>query len=187
MDILKDIEKVRQKLKSEGNIKKTPFAKGMYRFSMFMLDYFTRVKKDLDLDYESFMIIQTVVSHNLYNLNRNQNSSLSYEDLENEWGLVANGILDDLSNFKEAHNAQKLTISSICLVISLPKETVRRKVNELAKKKILIISNDRGILLGNQYKKIFSKFVPETTLKVSKLLKGWEKSGVLKSLLEFKV
>jgi len=187
MDISRDIEKVRQKIKSEGTVAKKPFAVAMYRFSMFMLDYFTRVKKELNLDYESFMIIQTVVSHNLYLLNKKNKLAITYEDLEEEWSHITDGLLNQVTQFREIRSSQKLTISSICLVIGLPKETVRRKINELSKKKILRISNINGILLGNEYKKIFSKFVPETTLQVSKLLKGWEKSGILKSLLDFKI
>ena len=187
MDILKDINTVRQKIRAVGVLSKKPFAAGMYRFSMFILDYYTRVRKELNLDYESFMIIQTVVSHNLYNLNRKKNTSVSYEDLEHEWGVVTSEVFDQITQLSEVDSNQKLTISSICLVIGLPKETVRRKINELSKKKILNISSRNGILLGSQYKKIFSKFVPETTLKVSKLLKEWERSGILKSLLNFKI
>jgi len=187
MNILKDIDNVRQKIKARGALEKKPFAAGMYRFSMFILDYYTRVRKELNLDYESFMIIQTVVSHNLYNLNRKKKSSVSYEDLEQEWSVTTNEVFDQITQLKEVDNNQKLTISSICLVIGLPKETVRRKINELSKKKILNISSRNGILLGNQYKKIFSKFVPETTLKVSKLLKEWDRSGILKGLLDFKI
>ena len=32
-----------------------PFAEGMYRFSMFMIDYYSRVRENLKLDYDSFM------------------------------------------------------------------------------------------------------------------------------------
>ena len=81
----------------------------------------------------------------------------------------------------------KLTISSICLVTSLPKETVRRKVNELTKKNLLKVTKKEGVILGAMYKKVFQEFVPHTTLEVSKLLKNWEKSGVLKSILNFKI
>ena len=67
-----------------------------------------------------------------------------------------------------------------------PKETVRRKVNELNKKNLLQVTKSDGVLLGPAYKKIFQDFVPETTLEVSRLLKNWEKTGVLKSILNFK-
>ena len=84
-------------------------------------------------------------------------------------------------------NNLKLTISSICLVTSLPKETVRRKVRELSKKNLLKISKKDGILLGSTYKKVFSEFTPQTTKEVSRLIKNWESNGVLKSILSFKI
>ena len=82
---------------------------------------------------------------------------------------------------------QKLSISSICLVTSLPKETTRRKVNGLSKKNLIKISKKTGITLGSQYIKIFRNYVPETAKDVTKLIKIWEKNGVLKSILNFKI
>ena len=167
-----------------------PFADGMYRFSMFMIEYYSRVRRNLNLDYDSFMIIQTVVSHSLYQLSKNQSSAASYSELEIEWGKAIKVYDSEFSEYASEYKNKtnnKLTISSICLMINLPKETVRRKVNELCKINILKISKREGIRLGSSYKKIFQEFVPNTTLEVSKLLKKWEKSGVLKSLLSFRV
>ena len=82
---------------------------------------------------------------------------------------------------------KKLTVSSICLVIKLPKETVRRKTRELQRKNILKITKREGIILGPQYKVIFKSFVPQTTIEVAKLLKDWEKTGILKNIIDFKV
>ena len=192
-DLINQLNKVRQKIKSGAANKllmQKPFADGMYNFSMFMIEYYSRVRKNLNLDYDSFMIIQTVVSHKLYQLNKKPNSAASYSELETEWEnnvkFSNSEVINELYDFKmKAY--YKLTISSICLMINLPKETTRRKVNELCKANILKISKKEGIQLGLNYKKIFQEFVPNTTLQVSKLLKKWEKSGVLKSLLSFKV
>ena len=92
-------------------------------------------------------------------------------------------IVESYSNTK---NNLKLTISSICLVTTLPKETVRRKVNELSKRNLLKISKKEGVILGTMYKKVFREFVPQTTLELSKLIKNWENTGILKSILSFK-
>ena len=192
--ILKEIDKVRQKLKkgpADTLLLQKPFAQGMYRFSMFMIGYYSRVKDNLKLDYDSFMIIQTVVSSKLYSLSKNKGlNSGGYKDLENEWDSLRKNhskVVDAVSEYSSLNNTSfKLSISSICLVTGLPKETVRRKINELAKKNLLKNSKREGILLGPMYKKIFQEFVPYTTLEVSKLIKEWEKSGVLKHLLNFK-
>ena len=187
--LLKEINKVRHRLK-EGSSNKLllqkPFAEGMYRFSMFMMNYYTRVRRNLKLDYDSFMIVQTVVSHSLYQLQKKQSNS--YKELTVFWELATkdfNSPLELIANQSD-NSKQKLTISSICLVLGLPKETVRRKINQLSNKNLLKNSNKLGISLGPMYKKVFQDFVPETTLETSKLVKGWEKSGVLKGLLSFK-
>jgi len=185
-DILEQIKKVRQKLKNNavhGMLAQKPFAKGMYRFSMFMLSYYSRVSEHLKLDYDSFMVVQTVVSHNLYHLKKKIEVE-GYEDLENVWSEASEvGIVNEIASLTPSN---KLTISSICLVTGLPKETARRKVLNLTKKNILKTTKKDGVLLGSQYKKIFQDFVPQTTLEVSKLVKDWEKTGVLRSLLNFK-
>ena len=191
--IFKEIDKVRQKLKNgiaDTLLLQKPFAQGMYRFSMFMVSYYSRVREKLKIDYDSFMIIQTVVGHSLNSLNKKKKAA-SYDELETEWDQLlkkhnkVTDLIGDFSYYKK--NTSKLTISSICLVTSLPKETVRRKVNDLTKKNLLKISKKEGVVLGIMYKKVFQEFVPQTTLEVSKLLKNWEKSGVLKSILNFKL
>jgi hypothetical protein len=188
--LLKELDKMKEKLKNRPSntlLLQKPFAQGMYRFSMFMMSYYSRVRKNLKLDYDSFMIIQTVVSHNLYQMQKKEIGT--YVELESAWELGTkkyNSPLEVIENIKHEQNL-KLTISSICLVLALPKETVRRKVNKLVTKNFLKVSNKLGISLGPMYRKVFQDFVPQTTLEVSKLIKAWEKTGVIKGLLNFKV
>ena len=192
-----DIKYFRQKIRKgpyDKLLSIKPFAAGMYGFVMVMISYYSRVREQLKIDYDSFMIIQTVVSHSLYQLNKKNVEPKSYYELEMEWEKLLN---KDMANSIEVVREQivnnfsksqlRLTISSICLVTSLPKETVRRKVNELSKKNLLNISKSNGILLGSMYKKVFREFIPTTTKEVSKLIRNWEKAGILKSLLDFKI
>ena len=192
-NIEKEINKVRLKLKV-GTKEQTnfsgqkPFAQIMYRFSMFMIDYYSRVKKELKIDYDSFMIVQTCVIHTLYQLTKKpNNSSLSYEELETEWEKIRQlerPATDEFENYIPKSHI-KLNISSICLVTNLPKETVRRKVNILTKKNILKISKKNGIFLGKQYSKIFKEFVPVTVHEISNMIKHWERTGILKNIIKF--
>jgi len=191
---LKNSNKAREVLKkgvADKLLLQKPFLQGMYRFSMFMIDYYARVKEHLDLDYDSFIIIQTTVSHNLYNITRNNKRGASYKDLETEWDKILNTEVNLLEAVTQSsintEQNNKLTISSICLVTKLPKETVRRKVNELAKRSLVKISKKNGITLGPAYGKVFKEFVPATAIEVSKFLRAWDKSGVLKSILNFHV
>ena len=193
-----DLRTLRQKIRkgpSNYPLSIKPFAWGMYGFAMFIINYYSRVREKLKIDYDSFMIVQTVVGHSLYLLNKKKPGSASYDELEMEWEKLLNK--DDLEekvnmlqgrldNPTIAKNKLRLTISSICLVTSLPKETVRRKVSELSKKNLLKISKKDGFLLGSMYKKVFREFTPQTTKEISKLINNWEKSGVLKSILSFK-
>ena len=68
-----EIEEVKKKVKrgsaSDASSQK-PFAEGMYSFMMFMIEYYSRVRKQLKIDYDSFIIIQTVVTHVLYHLKK---------------------------------------------------------------------------------------------------------------------
>ena len=191
--IIKQINKARESIKrgpAETMLMQKPFAEGMYIFSMFIINYYSRVRSKLKLDYDSFIIIQTVVAQKLYQLKKKEKSN-SYEELETLWERMIHkhdGVLETISDSDiKIKSNSRLTISSICLVTGLPKETVRRKTNELAKKNLLRISKKDGVVLGPMYKKIFQNFVPETTVEVSKLVKSWGKIGILKSLINFKV
>jgi hypothetical protein len=60
-------------------------------------------------------------------------------------------------------------------------------VSELNKKNLLNTTKKNGILLGSMYKKVFREFTPQTTQDVSKLIRRWNKEGIIKSLLSFKI
>jgi hypothetical protein len=189
--IVSELDKVRAKIKkgpSDNLLMQKPFASGMYNFSMFIINYYSRVRRVLKIDFDKFMIIQTTASHKMYGLNKKKQNS--YEDLESEWDTLLKyheTFLDAISEEPSKSQKNKLTISSICLVTGLPKETTRRKVMDLCSRNLLKISKRDGIILGKEYKKVFENFVPQTVLDVSKLMKKWEKAGVIKSLLNFKV
>jgi len=67
-----EIKSLRQKIRkgADSLLLEKPFAIGMYRFAMFIIRYYARVREQLKMDYDSFIILQTVVSHCLYQLNK---------------------------------------------------------------------------------------------------------------------
>jgi len=184
------LQKVTAKLRKRPEdlvIYQKPFGIAMYKFSMFMMNYYSRVRIKLNLDYDSFIIILTVVSHTLYNLNKKK-SNLSYEELEVEWSKLSNNtspMHEDFGYYFSQQKYRKLSIASISLVSSQPKETVRRKIGELVKKNILKSSKNNGILLGSQYERVFKEFVPGTVAELAKLIKFWKKTGSLEELIKF--
>ncbi|SVA94277.1 uncharacterized protein METZ01_LOCUS147131 [marine metagenome] len=149
------------------------FSKGLYHWIMFVISFYTRVRETLKIDFESFIVLQVVVSHSLYQLNKT--GSKSYSEIKEHVEL--------LSKVKLKKNL-KLTFASISDVIQLPRETVRRKVLELCKKDILKFNSENGIKLGPAYKTIYKEFVTQTTMDMSVLVKKWKHSGALDKLLE---
>ena len=161
------------KVNNQNNIKEPIFSQGLYHWVMFILSYYTRVKENLKIDFETFVILQVVVSHSLYQLNKS--GVKTFAELE-----------DQITNItqKKLRNSSKLTFASIAEVLQLPRETVRRKVLILNKRNILSSDAVDGIKLGPSYKTIYKEFVTQTTLDMSSLVKKWKKSGALETLLE---
>ena len=147
------------------------FSKGLYHWIMFVIDFYSRVRSTLKMDIESFVILQVVVSHNLYELNKT--GSKTYSEVEYE-----------ITNIRESNKNRKLTFASIAEVLQLPRETVRRKVLQLCKIGILQFNSTEGIKLGTNYKTIYKEFVTQTTTDISILIKKWKNSGALNKLLE---
>ena len=161
-----------QAVRDKGQ-KEPLFSQGLYHWVMFIISLYTRVRENLKIDFESFVILQVVVSHSLYQINKTGNKTFS--ELENQMIKIG-------QNKRIINN--KLTFASISDVLHLPRETVRRKVLILAKKNILQGNTENGIKLGSGYKTIYSEFVTQSTLELSTLIKKWKKSGALEYLLE---
>ena len=147
------------------------FSSGLYSWMMFLINLYNRVKKNLNIDFDSFMIMQLVVSDYLYKTNKD--GVKNFEDIEKE-----------LKNNHELFiEKRKVNIASIAEVLGLPRETVRRKVLHLSKIKLLNYKKN-GISIGTEYKNVFSDFVSETVTKMSQLMKKWQSDGSLKRLLD---
>ena len=151
----------------EKGLKEPIFSQGLYHWVMFILSLYTRVRENLKIDFESFVILQVVVSHSLYQLNKT--GSKTFSELEDQ--------MTNIVENKKIKNT-KLTFASIADVLNLP------RVLGLKKNNILLFSTDSGIKLGPAYKTIYKEFVKQTTLDLSTLLKKWKKSGAVENLLE---
>ncbi len=165
------------------------FGTGMYGFLMFMIDYYRRVRSDLKMDFDSFMIVQIVVSHEVYIMQ--SETTKTYSEISDEFDKIskAKAIDDSLLIFKAKElmskiQKNKLTVASICQVSTLPKETVRRKVRALVTRKILTQTKSEGVLVGPGYRAIFDETVPKTVAAFSKLLKKWQETGMLQQVLD---
>ena len=161
-----------EEIAKEKGFKEPNFSQGLYHWVMFILSLYTRVRENLKIDFESFVILQVVVSHSLYQINKT--GTKTFLELEDQ--------MTKIGQSKKIKN-NKLTFASIADVLQLPRETVRRKVLSLNKKDILLSNVNDGIKLGPAYKTIYKEFVAQTTLDLSSLLKKWKKNGALENLL----
>ena len=158
--------------KTEGKAEPT-FSKGLYEWIMFIISYYSRIKETLKIDFESFIVLQVVVGHSLYQISKTE--SKNYSEIKERVEMLPMGKLK---------KNLKLTFASISEAIPLPRETVRRKVLELCKKDILKFNSENGIKLGPAYKTIYKEFVSQTVMDKSVLVKKWKHSGALNKLLE---
>ena len=149
------------------------FSSGLYHWMMFLINFYNRVKTNLKIDFDSFMVLQLVVSDYLYKTNKE--GTKNYKELG-----------ESFKNFPDLFSdKRKVNIASIAEVLNLPRETVRRKVLHLQKLKLLDY-NKKGINIGPEYKTVFNEFVSGTVNNMSRLIKRWESDGSLKDLLELK-
>ena len=111
------------------------FSKGLYDWLMFLLAYYSRIRENLKIDFETFIILQVVVSHSLYHMNKD--GIKKFTELQKNFDLLS------MSNLSKIN---KLAFASIAEVLQLPRETVRRKVLQLEEKEIVKVDDVSGII-----------------------------------------
>lgn len=150
------------------------FSAGMYQWSLFLINLFLRVKKNLKIDYDSFMIMHIVFGYHLNQIHKDEQKSfeqLSYK-FEN---LVKENI----------PSTERLTVTSISLALDMPRETVKRKVDGLIELQMLGFQSNKSISLGAKYKEGVDQFILESINDIGKLLKRWESKDYINKLIKF--
>ena len=149
----------------------TDFSAGLYDWSIFLTNFYLRVKQVLKIDYESFMILQITLGYYLNTINKSGSNSI--DDLSFRF--------EEIINDKTKKNS-KLTVTSISSALNLPRETVNRKIDSLIKEKLLAMNN-KSIILGTNFQKIFGSFALETTHDLGKLITRWNNKDYLNRLI----
>ena len=106
------------------------------------INHFLNVKKMVKHDYESHMILLTVYTHFLYQT-ITLGKSLSWTEVFDK---------TEIEDHKKLMKDKKLTIFAVAGNLSIPQETVRRKLEKLIKKKLLDYSKSEGLSLGKKFK-----------------------------------
>ena len=150
----------------------TDFSIGLYDWSIFLSNFYLRVRQVLKIDYESFMILQITLGYYLNTINKSGASSI--DDLSFRF--------EEMINEKTKKNS-RLSVTSISSALNLPRETVNRKIYSLIKRKLLVMDTNKSIFLGPDFQKIFNSFALETTHDLGKLITRWNNKNYLDRLI----
>jgi hypothetical protein len=160
-------------MESKNKIKENKnFSSGFYDWAIFLINFYQRINKKLAIDFESFLILQVVVSYNVYLINKNK-----------EVSLEALSFAFEKSSNAEVLNSPKLTVTSISSSLNMPRETVILLQN----KNFLTINPNKTIQLGKKYTEIFPDFASGTTLDLARLLQRWDKKDIVRKFLKLKI
>ena len=154
--------------------KVTAYSEILYHLINFRTDQFQQLKKMLGIDYDSFMILSVMGSHYLKHKDK----------LGSDWEDVWKNLRT--STIEEFYIARKLTIYAVANILNLPKETVRRKVEILKKKKLISHSTKMGLLPTNKTEEIMKPFAEIELKTLSKFLKNLKKNNTLDEVLNLK-
>ena len=106
------------------------------------INHFLNVKKLVKHDYESHMILLTVYSHFLFQTMR-KGKSFSWAETFAE---------TETEEHKQLMKDRKLSIFAVAENLSMPQETVRRKLAKLSSRKLLYYSKSEGLSLGKKFR-----------------------------------
>ena len=146
----------------------------LYHLINFRTEQFQQLKKMVGIDYDSFMILSVMGSHYL-----KHNNKLG-EDWDTVWEDIRSSKIDEL------YSEQKLTIYAVANILNVPRETVRRKIELLKKKKLINHSTKQGLLPTNKTEELMKPFAGIELKTLSKFLKNLKKNGTLDAVLNFK-
>ena len=131
------------------------FGKAAYHVVMFLVEHFRIVREELKIDYESFIILQVINSHYLYN--KTKEGDITWSD---NWKNI------ESNEAKKTLRKKRLSILAISEILQLPQETTRRKIQKLIDMKILIKDSSSGII----YDENFVNFHKEYSTKFAKIV-----------------
>ena len=128
----------------------------------------------IGIDYESFIIISTIGAHYLtHNTKQGSNWDSVWESTRQK-------------KIEEVYSKRKLTIFAVSHILNIPKETVRRKVDILKKKKLISHTTKSGLLPTEKIEQIMKPFAKQELATLAKFLQELKKHKALDQLLNIK-
>jgi len=130
------------------------------------ISHFLNVKKFVKHDFESHMILLTVYMHFLFQT-MSKGKSLDWAE------TFAKTESDE---HKQLMKDRKLTIFAVANNLSMPQETVRRKLEKLRSRKLLDYSKSDGLSLGKKFKETIEPLGKADGLDIFALFEKFEKA-----------
>ena len=150
------------------------YSETLFHLINFRYRTFVDSKNFVGVDYDSFMIISTIGAHYLYHNTKNGST------WDSVWEQTRSKIID------ETYSKKKLTIFAVAHLLDIPKETVRRKVEMLKKKKLISYTSQLGLLPTDKIDDIMKPFAKRELLSLAKFLQALKKHKALDELLNLK-
>ena len=128
----------------------------------------------IGIDYESFIIISTIGAHYLtHNTKQGSNWDSVWENTRQK-------------KLEEIYSKKKLTIFAVSHILDIQRETVRRKVEIMKKKKLISHSTKLGLLPTEKIEEIMKPFAKQELNTLAKFLQELKKHKALDQLLNLK-
>ena len=150
------------------------YSETLYHLINFRIEQFNQSKSMLGIDYESFMILSVIGSHYL------KNNIAKSSNWDEAWEQVRSPKIEEL------YSKKKLTIFAVSSILSLPKETVRRKIEVLKKKKLIIKTSKLVILPHQKGEDLLKPFASKELFSLSNFLQALKKHKTLDQILNLK-
>jgi len=150
------------------------YSETLFHLINFRIEQFNQSKNMIGIDYDAFMILQVIGSHYLKN---NATEGSNWDSL---WEQTRS------PSIEQFYSSKKLTIFAVSSILDLPKETVRRKIVYLKKKKLINHTTKQGLLPHEKLEDLMKPFASKEISSLSKFLQQLKKHKTLDQLLNFK-
>ena len=150
------------------------YSETLFHLIKFRCRQYRDSKKMIGIDYDSFMIISCIGA---YYLRNNTTEGVNWDSV---WELTRS------KKDEKIYNSKKLTIFAVANIMNLPKETVRRKIEALKKKKSITHSTKQGLLPTDKIELVMKPFAEKEIITLGKFLQQLKKHKSLDQLLNLK-
>ena len=150
------------------------YSETLFHLITFRYRQYVDSKSMIGIEYDSFMILSCIGAHHLtHNTSRGA-------DWDSVW------VQTRPKEMNEHYSRKKLTIFSVANIMQLPKETVRRKIEILKKKKLISYSGKLGLLPTSKVEEVIKPFAEKELIELSNFLQALKKHKAIEPLLNLK-